>query len=69
MTAKIGRVLRVAMELRQIECEDICVGYRYPLTARESWDVIADFLRDEYLLQARRILRVASHAPEEPDRG
>lgn len=51
---------RIAMELRQIEAEDLAArgGYRYNRTAEETWEPISDLLRAGYRRDARRLLKV-----------
>lgn len=49
---------RVAMALRQIECEDAAAaGSRYPYSEEHSWSVISSVLKDGYRDRARRILK------------
>jgi hypothetical protein len=57
---RVGLVDRVAMELRQIEAEDVAAmsGNRYDRTAAETWARAAEVLRAGYRSDARRLLRV-----------
>lgn len=61
-----SRTERLAMELRQMDCEDACYGQPYTLTAEQSWARITDVLRDGYRKDARRILRLVRADPTHP---
>jgi hypothetical protein len=56
---------RVAMELRQIEAEEIA-GDRYDLSAAETWERAGEVLRAGYRSDARRLLKVMQRQEARP---
>lgn len=60
MTRRVSLVDRVAMELRQIEAEDVAAisGNRYARSAAETWERAGEVLRAGYRRDARRLLRI-----------
>lgn len=62
-------VTRIAMELRQIEAEDVAAmsGNRYDLPAAETWDRASQVLQAGYLRDARRLVRIMQQSRRKPE--